>query len=193
MISGALVHTCQFDRKSLDKCKPWMEVVQRVLFVLNPAWSRTFPHIADPAKWCKGFFLHSSYLFCALSFESLLCRCFQFKSLCAKSQLGMFWLLAELLSVFDSFFFFVSAGSHRLKQLLSFAIGGLLGNVFLHLLPEAWAYTCSATTGMKVLCVWKQSVLCLLLHFLSPFRLKNTRPARLRQPKNWSRLVFSFK
>ncbi|KAL2303410.1 hypothetical protein Nmel_008677 [Mimus melanotis] len=39
------------------------------------------------------------------------------------------------------------AGSQRLKQLLSFAIGGLLGNVFLHLLPEAWAYTCSATTG----------------------------------------------
>ncbi|XP_064368800.1 zinc transporter ZIP13 isoform X2 [Dromaius novaehollandiae] len=39
------------------------------------------------------------------------------------------------------------AGSHRLKQLLSFAIGGLLGNVFLHLLPEAWAYTCSATAG----------------------------------------------
>ncbi|XP_051820393.1 zinc transporter ZIP13 [Antechinus flavipes] len=39
------------------------------------------------------------------------------------------------------------AGSQRLKQLLSFALGGLLGNVFLHLLPEAWAYTCSATTG----------------------------------------------
>ncbi|XP_027741958.1 zinc transporter ZIP13 [Empidonax traillii] len=39
------------------------------------------------------------------------------------------------------------AGSHRMKQLLSFAIGGLLGNVFLHLLPEAWAYTCAATTG----------------------------------------------
>ncbi|KAM7165374.1 zinc transporter ZIP13 isoform 1-T2 [Macrochelys suwanniensis] len=38
-------------------------------------------------------------------------------------------------------------GSNRLKQLLSFAIGGLLGNVFLHLLPEAWAYTCSATAG----------------------------------------------
>uniref|UniRef100_A0A8C0BZW8 Zinc transporter ZIP13 n=1 Tax=Buteo japonicus TaxID=224669 RepID=A0A8C0BZW8_9AVES len=45
------------------------------------------------------------------------------------------------------------AGSHRLKQLLSFAIGGLLGNVFLHLLPEAWAYTCSATTGRKALFV----------------------------------------
>ncbi|XP_019407405.1 PREDICTED: zinc transporter ZIP13 [Crocodylus porosus] len=39
------------------------------------------------------------------------------------------------------------AGSCRLKQLLSFAIGGLLGNVFLHMLPEAWAYTCSATAG----------------------------------------------
>ncbi|XP_038620288.1 zinc transporter ZIP13 [Tachyglossus aculeatus] len=39
------------------------------------------------------------------------------------------------------------AGAHRLKQLLSFALGGLLGNVFLHLLPEAWAYTCSATQG----------------------------------------------
>ena len=39
------------------------------------------------------------------------------------------------------------AGSRRLKQLLSFAIGGLLGNVFLHLLPEAWAYTCSAAAG----------------------------------------------
>ncbi|XP_075693939.1 zinc transporter ZIP13 [Rhinoderma darwinii] len=38
-------------------------------------------------------------------------------------------------------------GSKTLKQLLSFAIGGLLGDVFVHLLPEAWAYTCSATTG----------------------------------------------
>uniref|UniRef100_A0A2K6DF86 Zinc transporter ZIP13 n=1 Tax=Macaca nemestrina TaxID=9545 RepID=A0A2K6DF86_MACNE len=39
------------------------------------------------------------------------------------------------------------AGAWRLKQLLSFALGGLLGNVFLHLLPEAWAYTCSAGPG----------------------------------------------
>ncbi|XP_031226805.1 zinc transporter ZIP13 isoform X3 [Mastomys coucha] len=42
------------------------------------------------------------------------------------------------------------AGAWRLKQLLSFALGGLLGNVFLHLLPEAWAYTCniSPATGL---------------------------------------------
>ncbi|XP_021119859.1 zinc transporter ZIP13 isoform X2 [Heterocephalus glaber] len=41
------------------------------------------------------------------------------------------------------------AGTLRLKQLLSFALGGLLGNVFLHLLPEAWAYTCSASPGAE--------------------------------------------
>ncbi|XP_026123208.1 zinc transporter ZIP13 isoform X1 [Carassius auratus] len=34
-------------------------------------------------------------------------------------------------------------GCQKLKKLLSFAIGGLLGDVFLHLLPEAWAYTSS--------------------------------------------------
>lgn len=39
------------------------------------------------------------------------------------------------------------AGSQRLKQLLSFAIGGLLGDVFLHLLPEAWAL--SGSSGEK--------------------------------------------
>ncbi|XP_064423226.1 zinc transporter ZIP13 isoform X1 [Latimeria chalumnae] len=38
-------------------------------------------------------------------------------------------------------------GSQRLKQLLSFAIGGLLGDVFLHLLPEAWAYSSRLTAG----------------------------------------------
>ncbi|KAM6462711.1 zinc transporter ZIP13 isoform 1-T2 [Liasis olivaceus] len=62
-------------------------------------------------------------------------------------------------------------GSHRMKQLLSFAVGGLLGNVFLHLLPEAWAYTCSATAGegqsfqqQKLLGLW---VIIGLLTFLS--------------------------
>lgn len=36
-----------------------------------------------------------------------------------------------------------SAGCQNLKKLLSFAIGGLLGDVFLHLLPEAWAHPSS--------------------------------------------------
>jgi len=34
----------------------------------------------------------------------------------------------------------VAAANERLKLLLSFAVGGLLGDVFLHLLPEAWAH-----------------------------------------------------
>ncbi|KAL5021962.1 hypothetical protein ScPMuIL_001117 [Solemya velum] len=32
------------------------------------------------------------------------------------------------------------SAANRLKLLLSFAVGGLLGDVFLHLLPEAWAH-----------------------------------------------------
>lgn len=35
--------------------------------------------------------------------------------------------------------FLFAAGSSTLKLLLSFAVGGLLGDIFLHLLPEAWA------------------------------------------------------
>lgn len=39
------------------------------------------------------------------------------------------------------FFFLISAADSKfLKTLLSFAVGGLLGDVFLHLLPEAWEY-----------------------------------------------------
>ncbi|KAA0723343.1 Zinc transporter ZIP13 [Triplophysa tibetana] len=42
------------------------------------------------------------------------------------------------------------AGCQKLKKLLSFAIGGLLGDVFLHLLPEAWANTYSSDLSSKV-------------------------------------------
>ncbi|XP_008308212.1 zinc transporter ZIP13 isoform X2 [Cynoglossus semilaevis] len=41
------------------------------------------------------------------------------------------------------------AGSQKLKQLLSFAIGGLLGDVFLHLLPEAWALSGSSASKLN--------------------------------------------
>lgn len=36
-------------------------------------------------------------------------------------------------------FFFFAAGASTLKTLLSFAVGGILGDVFLHSLPEIWA------------------------------------------------------
>lgn len=38
------------------------------------------------------------------------------------------------------FLFYLAADNPFLKTLLSFAVGGLLGDVFLHLLPEAWEY-----------------------------------------------------
>ncbi|CAJ1049766.1 zinc transporter ZIP13 isoform X3 [Xyrichtys novacula] len=37
------------------------------------------------------------------------------------------------------------AGCQKLKHLLSFAIGGLLGDVFLHLLPEAWTVSAGSS------------------------------------------------
>ena len=46
---------------------------------------------------------------------------------------------------FIKIIFFVSSfalvSEAHLKLLLSFAVGGLLGDVFLHLLPEAWMYS----------------------------------------------------
>ncbi|XP_029437917.1 zinc transporter ZIP13 [Rhinatrema bivittatum] len=68
-------------------------------------------------------------------------------------------------------------GSQHLKQLLSFAIGGLLGDVFLHLLPEAWAYTCSATTG-GVQTLQQQQLLGLwvIIGFVSFLVLEKTFP-----------------
>ncbi|KAF7990879.1 hypothetical protein HCN44_000684 [Aphidius gifuensis] len=41
------------------------------------------------------------------------------------------------------------AGAATLKLLLSFAVGGLLGDVFLHLLPEAWSNKSLNTTTTK--------------------------------------------
>lgn len=42
---------------------------------------------------------------------------------------------------------FLAADSKFLKTLLSFAVGGLLGDVFLHLLPEAWEYDMKERAG----------------------------------------------
>lgn len=42
-------------------------------------------------------------------------------------------------SLYVSPFHFAAGDSKSLKILLSFAVGGLLGDVFLHLLPEAWS------------------------------------------------------
>jgi hypothetical protein len=44
-------------------------------------------------------------------------------------------------------FLILAADSKFLKTLLSFAVGGLLGDVFLHLLPEAWEYDMKERIG----------------------------------------------
>lgn len=37
---------------------------------------------------------------------------------------------------------------NRLKLLLSFSVGGLLGDVFLHLLPEAWTFVIKSSGSL---------------------------------------------
>lgn len=61
---------------------------------------------------------------------------------CVIAGLWCLWLLepSDLKVICKSVSLF-TAGFQKLKKLLSFAIGGLLGDVFLHLLPEAWAHT----------------------------------------------------
>lgn len=77
-ICSALGPTCQFDGESSNTCESRKELVQNSICCApwGAAWSRTLPHTAVPALQYKGFFLHSSYFFHALSFESLVCRCF---------------------------------------------------------------------------------------------------------------------
>lgn len=59
------------------------------------------------------------------------------------------------------------AGCQKLKKLLSFAIGGLLGDVFLHLLPEAWAYTSSPGGSHRHYCTQGLWVIGGLMSFLT--------------------------
>ncbi|XP_014667550.1 PREDICTED: zinc transporter ZIP13-like [Priapulus caudatus] len=46
------------------------------------------------------------------------------------------------------------AGAAKLKLLLSFAVGGLLGDVFLHLLPEAWGHVGTDANGHVTIGLW---------------------------------------
>lgn len=50
---------------------------------------------------------------------------------------------------------FLAADSKFLKTLLSFAVGGLLGDVFLHLLPEAWEYDMKDRNGNHHLIIYQ--------------------------------------
>lgn len=52
------------------------------------------------------------------------------------------WITFDVLS-----FIITAADSKSLRILLSFAVGGLLGDVFLHLLPQAWSSEVSQSTN----------------------------------------------
>nr|XP_023858812.1 zinc transporter ZIP13 isoform X1 [Salvelinus alpinus]XP_023858813.1 zinc transporter ZIP13 isoform X1 [Salvelinus alpinus] len=68
-----------------------------------------------------------------------------------------------------------AAGCRKLKQLLSFAIGGLLGDVFLHLLPEAWAHSHSCSPDESQL-HYRTQGLWVIMGMLSFLLLENMFP-----------------
>lgn len=52
----------------------------------------------------------------------------------------IFWRQLEaVFQIFNNYYSFLIATLRKFNILLCFAVGGLLGDVFLHLLPEAWA------------------------------------------------------
>ncbi|XP_033218583.1 zinc transporter ZIP13 homolog isoform X2 [Belonocnema kinseyi] len=60
-------------------------------------------------------------------------------SLLGSAMVGLSGILPLLIIPIDDGTNLKNGGAGTLKSLLSFAVGGLLGDVFLHLLPEAWA------------------------------------------------------
>ncbi|KAM3919071.1 LOW QUALITY PROTEIN: zinc transporter ZIP13 [Leptodactylus fuscus] len=79
-------------------------------------------------------------------------------------------------------------GARRLKQLLSFAIGGL-GDVFVHLLPEAWAYT----RNDRYVKIWAGEAVAWILPFTSGgflyIALVNVLPDLLEEKNTRNSLV----
>jgi hypothetical protein len=61
-----------------------------------------------------------------------------------------------MLPVVTFFFFVLAAGARSLRVLLSFAVGCLLGDVFLHLLPEVWMEQQETPAGESILAVEEQ-------------------------------------
>lgn len=64
--------------------------------------------------------------------------------------------MCETYSVVRSFFVMSTGGACSLRVLLSFAVGCLLGDVFLHLLPEVWMEQHEAVTG-ELYGVWRRA------------------------------------
>jgi len=65
-------------------------------------------------------------------------------ALCSSFLVGMCGIFPLIL---DSWLFKMDQEKCSMKLVLSFAVGGLLGDVFLHLLPESWGSLSSEATG----------------------------------------------
>ncbi|XP_051757733.1 zinc transporter ZIP13 isoform X1 [Ctenopharyngodon idella] len=103
------------------------------------AQAKTAP--AGPGPWCIKDLLDLQYLDELLSVDNL---DVWFCSLLGSIAIGLSGIFPLLVIPIEAGTTLkTEAGCQKLKKLLSFAIGGLLGDVFLHLLPEAWAYTSS--------------------------------------------------
>ncbi|ROL52771.1 Zinc transporter ZIP13 [Anabarilius grahami] len=103
------------------------------------AQAKTAP--AGPGPWCIKDLLDLQCLDDLLSVDNL---DVWFCSLLGSIAIGLSGIFPLLVIPIEAGTTLkTEAGCQKLKKLLSFAIGGLLGDVFLHLLPEAWAYTSS--------------------------------------------------
>ncbi|XP_016403468.1 zinc transporter ZIP13-like, partial [Sinocyclocheilus rhinocerous] len=100
------------------------------------AQAKTAP--AGPGPWCIKDLLDLDKLF---SIDNLDVWFYSLVGSIAIGLSGIFPLLVIPIEAGTTLK--TEAGCQKLKKLLSFAIGSLLGDVFLHLLPEAWAYTSS--------------------------------------------------
>ncbi|XP_016357601.1 zinc transporter ZIP13-like isoform X3 [Sinocyclocheilus anshuiensis] len=100
------------------------------------AQAKTAP--AGPGPWCIKDLLDLDELF---SIDNLDVWFYSLLGSIAIGLSGIFPLLVIPIEAGTTLK--TEAGCQKLKKLLSFAIGSLLGDVFLHLLPEAWAYTSS--------------------------------------------------
>lgn len=73
---------------------------------------------------------------------------------------------------------FPAAESKSLKVLLSFAVGGLLGDVFLHLLPEAWSSDAGANEGNGTVHDKKTQLKMADIKFVLSFRYRSSITAQ---------------
>lgn len=112
--------------------------VSRYLCQNKSSWNETFSQTnLQRTQICIG---HTNVVW---AFVLVLCACFRIPDtglIPSGGPSGDY--------LFISVFVF-PAGAATLRILLSFAVGGLLGDVFLHLLPEAWQHDLAATKGMN--------------------------------------------